>query len=309
MSPTHPLLTDPEARARVGEPGPRPELDDAGWLARFRHNPNWVREPDDELVVSADHEVPGPAPLAVRSYAPRAGAVGALVFAHGGGWVSGDLDTNDGLCRRLAAATGALVVSVAYRLAPEHPYPAAIDDLQRALEWLATGASGLLGPHAPIGVAGHSAGGNLAAALALRCLAGAAPAIRVQVLLSPVLDADDERQSYLECEEGLPLTAADMRWFWSQYAPSDRRLDPQASPLRAPSLAGSAPAVIVAAEADPLRDEAIAYARRLSDAGVPTTFELVPGVPHLFLTWPIAASERALRAIAPDIARRLNAPQ
>ncbi|BAJ74229.1 esterase/lipase [Microbacterium testaceum StLB037] len=220
----HPAITDPHVRAHLArlaaQAGTIPsgatdaDGDDAARIAELRANPSWVRVPDDEVIESIDLDADG---LALRLYRPRACHRGTLVFAHGGGWVAGDLDNNDALCRALAAATGAQVLSVDYRLAPEHPFPAGLDDLDRALLFAASGAGGLVDP-ALLGVAGHSAGGNLAAALALRSREGRAPGIRCQVLLCPVLDAPDPtRRSYRAHTENLPLTAKGMQWYWRLY--------------------------------------------------------------------------------------------
>jgi acetyl esterase len=240
------------------------------------------------------------------------------------------------------------VLSVDYRLAPEHPFPAGLDDLDRALRFAADGAGGLVPDRELLGVAGHSAGGNLAAALALRAREGRAPGIRVQVLLCPVLDAPDpDRPSYRAHTENLPLTAKGMQWYWGLYlggagaaggAPSAAGVvdaasdgahpaatavtggadpvpveavplraasDPvpvEAAPLRAPDLAGSAPAVIVAAGVDPLSDEAEEYAGRLAASGTPVEFVRREGVPHLFLVFPSTpARDAVLAAVAPAV--------
>lgn len=329
----HPAITDPDVRAHLArlaaQAGTIPsgatdaDGDDAARLAELRANPSWLRSPDDDTVESIDLDADG---LALRLYRPRAGHRGTLVFAHGGGWVAGDLDNNDALCRALATATATQVLSAAYRLAPEHPFPAGLDDLDRALRFAASGAGGLTDP-ALLGVAGHSAGGNLAAALALRSREGRAPRIRVQVLLCPVLDAPDpDRPSYRAHTANLPLTAKGMQWYWGLYlgggAASPRpdavpgaeaslgtdavpgaealprpgvappRPDAagpvpvDAAPLRAAAVDAAAPAVIVAAEVDPLSDEAEEYADRLAASGVPVTFVRRAGVPHLFLVFP-----------------------
>ncbi len=233
----HPAITDPHVRAHLArlaaQAGTIPsgatdaDGDDAARIAELRANPSWVRSPDDVAVESIDLDADG---LALRLYRPRAGHRGTLVFAHGGGWVAGDLDNNDALCRALATATDAQVLSVDYRLAPEHPFPAGLDDLERALRFAASGAGGLTDPSF-LGVAGHSAGGNLAAALALRSREGRAPGIRVQVLLCPVLDAPDpDRPSYRAHTEDLPLTSRGMQWYWGLYLPD------------AAAVAGSVPA-------------------------------------------------------------------
>lgn len=337
----HPAITDPHVRAHLArlaaQAGTIPsgatdaDGDDATRIAELRANPSWVRLPDDQDLESIDLDADG---LALRLYRPRAGHRGTLVFAHGGGWVAGDLDNNDALCRALALATGTQVLSVDYRLAPEHPFPAGLDDLERALRFAASGADGSTDPSS-IGVAGHSAGGNLAAALALRSREGRAPGIRVQVLLCPVLDAPDpDRPSYRAHTENLPLTATGMQWYWRLYvqdaaegapkeAPTASRrpgaegaapvgtsgsvaaqVPVEAAPLRAPELAGSAPAVIVAAGVDPLSDEAEEYAARLTASGTPVEFVRREGVPHLFLVFPSTpAREGVLAAIAPAVRR------
>jgi acetyl esterase len=324
----HPAITDPDVRAHLArlaaQAGTIPsgatdaEGDDAARIAELRANPSWVRLPDDEVIESLDTAT---GDLALRMYRPRAGHRGTLVFAHGGGWVAGDLDNNDALCRALAAATGAQVLSVGYRLAPEHPFPAGLDDLDRALRFAADGAGGLVEDPAALGVAGHSAGGNLAAALALRSREGRAPGIRVQVLLCPVLDAPDpDRSSYRAHTENLPLTAKGMQWYWGLYVRDaaaaggvarERRSDAQvgtaavpveAAPLRAADLTGSAPAVIVAAGVDPLSDEAEEYAARLAASGTPVEFARREGVPHLFLVFPSTpARDAVLAGIAPAV--------
>ncbi|WP_285138365.1 alpha/beta hydrolase [Microbacterium sp. lyk4-40-TSB-66] len=306
----HPAITDPAVRAHLArlaaQAGTIPsgatdaDGDDAARVAVLRANPSWIRSPDDERIESIDMDADG---LALRLYRPRAGHRGTLVFAHGGGWVAGDLDNNDALCRALADTTGTQVMSVDYRLAPEHPFPAGLDDLERALRFAADGADGLVDP-ALLGVAGHSAGGNLAAALALRSREGRAPGIRCQVLLCPVLDAPDpERPSYRAHTENLPLTARGMQWYWGLYVPDAAGAAPvEAAPRRATDLAGSAPAVIVAASVDPLSDEAEEYADRLTASGVPTTFVRREGVPHLFLVFPSTpARDEVLAQIAPAV--------
>lgn len=306
----HPAITDIAVRAHLerlaAQAGTIPsgatdaDGDDATRIAELRANPSWVRSPDDATLESIDLDADG---LALRLYSPRAGHRGTLVFAHGGGWVAGDLDNNDALCRALALATGTQVLSVDYRLAPEHSFPAGLDDLDRALRFAATGADGLIEP-ARLGVAGHSAGGNLAAALALRSRDGRAPGIRVQVLLCPVLDAPNpERSSYRAHTENLPLTARGMQWYWGLYVPdATRRVPVDAAPLRAAVLGGSAPAVIVAAAVDPLSDEAEEYAGRLASSGVPVEFVRREGVPHLFLVFPSTpAPDEVLAQVAPAV--------
>ncbi len=207
-------------------------------------------------------------------------ALSAVLYLHGGGWVIGDLRTHDSLCRRLANTAQAVVVAVDYRLAPEHPFPAALEDAACALAWLGAEAGRLgIRPDA-IGVAGDSAGGNLAAVLALMArgalapVAGARPlpALAHQALLYPVTDLAAESPSYRRTAPDLPLSAATMRYFIGHYTPEAAdRLDWRASPLRAPILEGAAPALVLTVAHDPLCDEGRAYAERLSTAGVRVT--------------------------------------
>ncbi|MFD5325829.1 alpha/beta hydrolase [Streptomyces sp. NPDC127092] len=221
---------------------------------------------------SADAEAYG---VPVRVYEGEAGPV--VVFAHGGGWVLCDLDTHDRLCRALAARTGATVVSVDYRRAPEHRFPAAEDDVYTALEWAAARH-----PGRPLVVAGDSSGGNLAAAAALRARDRGGPAVAGQLLVYPVLDHRLDGESARTYATGFFHTTAHMRWYWEQYlGPAG---DPvAASPGLAADLTGLPPALLVLADCDPLRDEGLAWARRLSAAGVTAHVQLHTGVFHGFL--------------------------
>ena len=207
--------------------------------------------------------------MPARVYSPSESAPGLVVYYHGGGWVVGSVDGWDSSVRALAVASGCDVVSVDYRLAPEHVFPAAADDAYDALEWAAS-ASGLAGGR-PIVVAGDSAGGNLAAVAALRARDFGGPPIALQVLVYPVTDCDLDRRSYREYDgDEYIVNRRDMAWFWDRYAPDPAtRANPYASPLRAPSLAGLPPAYVVTAEHDPLRDEGFAFADRLRAARVP----------------------------------------
>ncbi|HEY4249718.1 MAG TPA: alpha/beta hydrolase [Roseomonas sp.] len=195
-----------------------------------------------------------------------------LLYLHGGGWVFGDLDTHDGVCRRLANDARCCVIAVDYRLAPEHPFPAAIDDAATALRWVAQHAATLRIDATRIAVGGDSAGGNLAAVLALMGRDGLLPRSVFQALLYPATDLGMATDSYARITEGLPLTAATMRWFVDFYAPdAASRADWRASPLRAPSLRGLPPALVLSCGLDPLCDDARLYARRLADDGVRVT--------------------------------------
>jgi acetyl esterase len=242
--------------------------------------------PGEPVHAVADLLMDGPAgPLALRTYRPSA-AVGlpAVVFLHGGGWVLCDLESHDGFCRSLANAIGALVISVDYRRAPEDPYPAAVEDAFAVLRWTVAHAAELDLDPGRLVVMGDSAGGNLAASVAQMTRDRSGPRLAAQVLLYPVLDHDLERDSYRRFGEGFYLTRNAMAWYWDQYAPDSRRDEPYAAPLRSADLGGLAPAVVVVGECDPLRDEGLAYAERLTAAGVPTTTLDVAGGFHGFLS-------------------------
>jgi acetyl esterase len=214
---------------------------------------------------------------------PESTRLPAYVYFHGGGWVIGDLETHDVLCRQLAAASAASVVSVDYRLAPEHKFPAAADDAWAATRWIVAHAAELGLDAGRLAVGGDSAGGNLAAVVALMARDAGGPAIRQQVLIYPVTDVMRETGSYADFAEGYMLTRDSMRWFIAHYLRSrnDAR-DWRVSPLRAPSLAGLPPALIVTAGFDPLRDEGEMYAGRLRDAGVMVDYVCYGGMVHGF---------------------------
>lgn len=233
--------------------------------------------------------IPGPGgPLPVRIYLPESKqtALPVIIYFHGGGWVLGDLDSHDTLCRTLAVKTDAVVVSVDYRLAPEHVFPAALDDADAALRWVAGNASSFNGDASRIAVAGDSAGGNLAAALSLLARDQHGPQIRAQVLLYPAVDLSNlDRQSTLDFAQGYFLTRARMAWFIEQYVPEpNQRSEPLVSPLLASSHTGLPPALTITAGFDPLRDEGEAYAGVLSKAGVSSQLQRYDGVLHGFIS-------------------------
>ncbi len=239
--------------------------------------------------------VPGPAgPIAIRHYhPPGAGRPGPLlVWLHGGGWVNRNLDTHDPALRFLSARSGVAIASVEYRLAPEHPFPAAFEDALAA--WSAvTGDPAAFGAVAGrIAVGGDSAGGNLAAAVALAARDGAAPAPCWQLLLYPVCDVPGAHASYATFADGFSLTHEAMEWYFEQYAGTDRAAwsDPRVAVIGA-DVAGAAPAHVATALADPLRDEGEAYAARLRDAGVAVTAQRHPLL-HGFLNQTGARSSR-----------------
>ncbi|WP_137723968.1 alpha/beta hydrolase [Prescottella subtropica] len=264
-------------------------------VVRSRYQPN----PDPEPVASVqDREIDGPhGPIPVRIYRPAESGstpLPVVVFAHGGGFVFCDLDTHDGLCRAMANGVGAVVVSVDYRLAPEHPAPTAFDDVYAALEWAAVHCADLDGDPQRLVVAGDSAGGNLAATVALAARDRRGPDVAAQVLLYPVIDDDFETDSYRTYSTGHFNTRAAMQWYWQQYAPggADSTL---VSPQRADTLSGVAPAVVVTASRDPLSSEGDAYATRLAADGVPTVHRVYDGLFHGFLTIPVLSITQIAR--------------
>jgi len=208
----------------------------------------------------------------------------ALVYFHGGGWVIGDLETHDVLCRQLTAEAGVSVVSVDYRLAPEQKFPASVEDAWAATRWIAAHATELAIDPARLAVGGDSAGGNLAAVVALLARDAGGPRIALQSLVYPVTDLAAESQSYADLADGYMLTRDSMRWFRAHYlAKEDDAADWRVSPLRAPSLAGLPPALVITAGYDPLRDEGEAYARKLREAGVMVDAVCFGGMVHGFV--------------------------
>ena len=234
-----------------------------------------------------DQTIPGPAgDIPVRIYRPDGSSLPILVYAHGGGFVFCDLDSHDGLCREIANRTPAVVVSVAYRLAPEHRWPAAADDFYAATQWAADNASSLGGDAGRVAVGGDSAGGNLAAVTALMARDRGDPTLAAQLLLYPVLAADFDTKSYRLFGRGYYNPRPAMQWYWDQYVPTKAdRVHPYATPLNA-ELHDLPPAVLVIAGHDPLRDEALAYAAELEAAGVRVVRAQFDGAIHGFMTMP-----------------------
>ena len=274
--------------------------------ARAAYAASWepMQTPGGEVASVRDVEIPGPAGMnektpgrsQVFSHPPggpgeaRAGGttitlriyrglgtaadtpLPCMLFLHGGGWVIGNLESHDRMCRRLATVARICVVAVDYRLAPEHPFPAGLDDSAAALRWVAEHVTELGIDRNSIAVGGDSAGGNLAAALALMGRDGSVPPAVFQALIYPVLDLTASSDSYQRVTSGVPLTAATMHWFIGHYTPrAADRLGWKASPLRAESLAGAPPALVLTVTHDPLCDEGRAYARRLDQDGVRVT--------------------------------------
>jgi acetyl esterase len=232
-----------------------------------------------------DRKIPGPAgEIPVRIYTPTGEApFPVLVWFHGGGWVLGSLDLSDHVCRELTNLASCSVVSVDYRLAPEHLFPAAPDDCEAAYNWVLAHAASFGGDPNRVAVGGDSAGGNLAAVVSLRAKESGARRPLCQLLVYPVTDHNFERPSYLANAEGYLLTRESMRWFWDHYIPTaEQRSHPHASPLHASDLTGLPPTLIITAEFDPLCDEGEAYAELLRQSGVPVTVTRYDGMIHGF---------------------------
>ena len=236
-----------------------------------------LQPPAEDVAQVRDVSVPTPdGELLLRVYRGIGTQAGellpCLVFLHGGGWVIGNLDSHDRLCRRLANKARICVVAVDYRLAPEHRFPAALVDSAAALQWVSDNLAMLSIAPGRIAIGGDSAGGNLAAVLALMGRDGTAPRTMYQALIYPVVDLTASSDSYRRVTSGLPLTAATMHYFIDHYAPTvSDRLDWRASPLKAESLAGTPPALVMTVSHDPLCEEGRAYARRLEEDGVRVT--------------------------------------
>jgi acetyl esterase len=268
--------------------------------------------PQIEVARVSELQIPGPAgPIPARLYVPAGlpDPAPLVVYYHGGGHVICDLDTHDQPCRFLAAEVPALVLSIDYRLGPEHPFPAAVDDALAAFEWAAQEASQLGADPARIAVAGDSAGGNLATVVAQLAAGREGPAPAFQALIYPVIDYSSKRPSYETFAEGFFLTRPEMDWFRDNYfASADDRSDPRASPILAADLAGLAPAHVVTAGFDPLRDEGEDYVAALREAGVAVTHRREPDLVHGFIN---AAglggrSREALAAVAAEIREGLG---
>ncbi|OBG30478.1 alpha/beta hydrolase [Mycobacterium sp. 852002-51057_SCH5723018] len=271
-------------------------------VIRSRLVPPAEPEPVTEV---ADRVVDGQGgPIRVRVYRSQdAGPLPIVVYAHGGGFVFCDLDSHDCLCRSFANLLGAIVISVDYRLAPEHPWPAGAEDVYAVTRWAFENASALGGDASRLTVGGDSAGGNLAAVTAIMARDRGGPALAGQLLLYPMIAADFDTASYRLFGRGYYNPKQALQWYWDCYVPSpDDRAHPYATPLRA-DLRGLPPAVVVIAGHDPLRDEGVAYGAALQKAGVPTVQLRYEGGIHGFLTMPIfdlahRAREQATAAFA-----------
>ena len=318
-------MLDPQARALLElmiERGVPPThtlgVDDA---RRFYRERRHVTQPAPPAVAEvrelvADGPV-GPIPLRLYRDGPDSGPRPVLVYFHGGGWVIGDLDTHDTLCRQLALQSGCAVVAVDYRMGPEHPFPAAVHDAVAATRWVARHAAGLGLDAARLAVGGDSAGGNLAAVVALAARDGAeglAPgelAIAYQLLIYPSVDQRRTADSHRRNGQGYLLTSDTIAWFLGHYLRGkDDESDWRASPLLHPRLDGLPPALVLVAGFDPLRDEAVAYAQRLSEAGVAASLVSFERQIHGFIPMGkvIAEANEAVAVCAGALRRALIGP-
>jgi acetyl esterase len=256
--------------------------------------------PASSTLACEDRTIPGPAgQIKVRVYRPSAGKeLPLMVYFHGGGWVTGDLDRHDPLCRELTERIGCLTVSVDYRLAPENKFPAGLEDCYAAVKWAAANAVSLGTDPRRLAVGGDSSGGNLAAAVSLMARDRSGPHIICQTLLYPVMDSSLDTPSQKQLAEGYFLTRARMQWYWKQYLASEAdRANPYASLAHAANLKSLPPAIVITAEFDPLRDEGAAYAKALEQAGVKATYRCYEGTIHGFISF-AAAIDKGKQAIA-----------
>jgi acetyl esterase len=241
--------------------------------------------PEVARVSAVSIPTPDGATIGARVFVPNESPTAVIAYLHGGGWVIGALDEFDTLARQMAQRTGAAVVLIDYRLAPEFRYPTAAEDAWTGVTWVAENIEDIAGKRVPLVVGGDSAGGNLTAIVTQRAKAEGGPEIALQVLVYPVTDADVDNATYVDPENQLMLTRESMIWFWDHYTPDPAlRANLDASPLHAEDLSGLPPAVVLTAEHDVLRQEGEAYAQRLRDAGVPVEQKRFPGQMHGFFT-------------------------
>ncbi len=306
----------------VGRPGEvPPEVREAIALAagqpsietltpeQARRLPELLAPAPDAVAMVLQRSIAGPGgPLAVRTYRPiGVDRPAAFVYLHGGGWVLGSLDASDATCRRLANATGCAVLSVDYRLAPEHRFPSGLEDAYAAIRWARDEGEGMGIDARRLVVGGTSAGANLAAAACLLARDRGGPALAMQVLLVPPLwMATNATESMRANGHGYTLDRATMEWFARQYVRSNAdATDPLVSPYLAPDLSGLPPAVIVTAELDPLRDDGELYGQRLREAGVEATVIRYAGMIHGFIGMPVEAARSAFEHVGALVRERL----
>ena len=261
-----------------------------------------------EVASVSDSALPGPAgEIPIRIYRPAEQPAGVIVYYHGGGWTIGGLDRVDAALRLLANQTGCSVVSVSYRLAPEHPFPAAVDDAIAAVSWVAGKVADFAEPGAPLMVMGDSAGANLSAVVCLLARDAGGPQISLQILVYPATEGDADAPAMHAFEPPL-LDQQDIAWFYDQYIPAERRHDPRFAPARAASHAGLPPAIILTAEHDLLTAEGEAYARRLEQAGVAVTRLHYDGAIHGFFTMGahLDIGRRAIGDVSKAIVRHIS---
>jgi acetyl esterase len=247
--------------------------------------------------------------LLCRLYMPEQKPVGMAVYLHGGGWVVGEIDDYDAMARTLARRSHCALLMPQYRLAPEHPFPAGLEDAEDTVVWVSQNMRDLIGAEVPLVVAGDSAGANLAT-VATHALTRRVK-LTAQLLIYPVTSSDTSRPSYLEQSQGMQLTREDMQWFYAHYAPAELWTDPRISPLNIDALDKLPRAVVITAECDVLRDEGEAYAERLAAAGVPVTRRRMDGMPHGFIRMHnlVPAADEALSVIAADLRDACTSPQ
>jgi acetyl esterase len=269
-------------------------------------------EPAPELPRIEDVRIPGPVgEIPARVYSARAGRAPqpTVAYFHGGGWVQGDLETHHGLCARLAQHADVMVLAVDYRLAPEHKFPAAVDDCVAAYRWLRTHGASIGADSTRVAVAGDSAGGNLSAVVSQLAASAGVPVPACQVLIYPAVDFSLETESHQELADGHIIPRDRIVWYMEQYLRGESdKADLRASPARAASLTGQPPAMIVTAGFDPLREEGRAYGDALRRAGVEVVYREFPGQIHAFvsLTKAIPQGMTATLEIADYLRKRLS---
>lgn len=282
-----------------------PSMADVGpEAAREMYRAMQSMNPIADIASIEDHQA---GDIPIRIYRNRHEVTPAIVYFHGGGWVIGSLDTHDCICTQLVDATDITVIAVDYRLAPEHPFPASVDDCFRALCWIADHADSLNIDPGRLAVAGDSAGGNLSAVISVLARDRRGPSLKLQLLLYPVTDSAMDTASYAENADGYLLTREGMTWFWDNYVGDNNsaRTDPRAAPARSADLSGLPSACIVTAGYDPLRDEGEAYGKALNAAGVETSVRRFDGTIHGFIGMPFDSSKKGMAYIAEQIASAL----